>query len=116
MGDEAFEHKGPLVTFKPGVPIEAGGVRIDYLSPAALGQQLEEVLDDPSTSEGVPVVPVDALVYMKLAARRRRDLLDVVELVRAGADVKRVHGYLELYAKDLVPQFDHLADEALGGP
>src|SRR4030095_12699241 len=29
VGDEAFEHKGGLVTFKPGVPIEVNSVRID---------------------------------------------------------------------------------------
>src|SRR5713226_5253507 len=47
VGEEAFEHHGPLVTFKPGVPIEVGGVSIDYLSPMSLGPQLEEVLDHP---------------------------------------------------------------------
>src|SRR5437868_7442010 len=47
VGEEAFEHRGSLVAFKAGVPIEVDGVRIDYLSPAALGPQLEEVLDHP---------------------------------------------------------------------
>src|SRR6185295_19926185 len=43
VGEEAFEHQGSLVAFKPGVPIEVDGIRIDYLSPTALGPQLEEV-------------------------------------------------------------------------
>lgn len=38
--EEAFEHRGVLVTFRPGVPIEVDGMRIDYLSPLALGAQL----------------------------------------------------------------------------
>src|SRR2546425_11170790 len=39
VGEEAFEHHGGLVTFKPGVPIEVEGVRVDYLSPVSLGSQ-----------------------------------------------------------------------------
>ena len=50
VGDEAFEHHGALVTFRPGVPIEVDGVRIDFLSPFSLGAQLEEVLDNPPVS------------------------------------------------------------------
>lgn len=50
---------------------------------------------------------------MKLKAKRRQDLLDVVELVNAGIDVKRVRLYLEQYAGDLVPVFDELVDEAM---
>ena len=37
VGDEAFDHQGSLVAFRPGVPIEVDGVRIDYLSPVSLG-------------------------------------------------------------------------------
>lgn len=115
VGEEAFEHHGALVTFRPGVPIEVDGVRIDYLSPFSLGAQLEEVLDNPPVSQGLAVVPVEALIYMKLKARRRQDLLDVVELINAGISVMQVRGYLEQYAADLVPLFDELADEALQG-
>ena len=113
VGQEAFEHHGVLVTFKAGVPIEVDGIRIDYLSPVALGPQLEEVLNHPPTSEGLAVVPIDVLVYMKLAARRRKDQVDVIELVKAGADLKRVRRYLDQYARDLMPLFDELVDEAL---
>ena len=115
VGEEAFEHHGVLVTFRPGVPIEVDGVRIDYLSPVALGPQLEEVLDQPSRSQGLAVVPIEALIYMKLRARRRQYLLDVVGLVNAGGDVRRVRQYLEQYAGDLLPVFDELVEEALEG-
>ncbi len=113
VGEEAFEHHGSLVTFKPGVPIEVDGVRIDYLSPVSLGPQLEETLTHPLVSEGIAVVPVEVLIYMKLAAKRRKDLVDVVELLRAGADAKKVRHYLEQYAADLLPLFDELVDESL---
>ncbi len=111
VGEEAFEHHGPLITFKAGVPIEVDGIRIDYLSPVSLGSQLEEVLDHPPTSEGLAGVPVEALIYMKLVAKRRQDLLDVVELIKAGVDLKRVRDYLGQYAGDLVALFEELANE-----
>ncbi len=113
VGEEAFEHHGLIVTFKAGVPIEVDGIRIDYISPVSLGPQLEEVLDHPPTSEGLAVVPIEVLVYMKLVAKRRRDQVDVSELVKVGVDVKRVRHYLEQYARDLLPLFDQLVNEAL---
>jgi hypothetical protein len=50
---------------------------------------------------------------MKLTARRRRDLVDVVELIKAGADVKRARDYLAQHASDLVLSFEELVAEAL---
>lgn len=113
VGEEAFEHHGPFVTFKAGVPIEVDGIRIDYLSPVALGPQVEEAFDAPSTSEGIAVVPIEVLIYMKLVAKRRKDQVDVIELVKAGVDVRQVRDYLERYAADLLLLFDELVNEAL---
>lgn len=113
VGEEAFEHQGAMVTFKAGVPIEVDGVRIDYLSPVSLGPQLEDVLDNPPLNEGLAIVPIEALIYMKLAAKRRKDMVDVIELVKAGTDVKRTREYLQQYAADLVPAFEELVNEAL---
>ncbi|MEW6129783.1 MAG: hypothetical protein AB1757_22275 [Acidobacteriota bacterium] len=113
VGDEAFEHQGLLVAFKPGVPIEVNGIRIDYLSPVAIGNQLEEVLNHPPLDSGLAIVPIEALIYMKLVANRRKDLVDVIELIKVGADVKRVRNYLQQYASDLLPMFDDLVKEAL---
>jgi len=114
VGEEAFEHHGTVVAFKAGVPIEVDGVRIDYLSPVSLGAQLEEVLDRPPMNEGLAIVPIEVLIYMKLAAKRRRDLVDVIELVKVGADVSRIRDYLQQYATDLIPRFEELVNEALG--
>jgi hypothetical protein len=112
VGEEAFEQHGGFVAFKPGVPIEVDGIRIDYLSPAGLGAQLETVLDNLPVSEGIGVVPLEALIYMKLVARRRQDVLDVVELVKAGADVKTVRGWLARHAPDYLSRFNELVEEA----
>ncbi|HEY7545026.1 MAG TPA: hypothetical protein VID27_09100, partial [Blastocatellia bacterium] len=106
VGEEAFDHQGPIVAFKAGVPIEVDGVRVDYLSPISLGPQMEEVLDDPPRSEGLAIVPIEALIYMKLVAKRRKDLVDVIELVKVGADINRVRDYLRQYADDLTPLFE----------
>ena len=113
VDEKAFEHQGSLVAFKSGVPIKVDGVRIDYLSPVSLGPQLEEVLNDPPIDEGLAIVPIEVLIYMKLTAKRRRDLLDVIELVKAGADVNGVQAYLQQYADDLLPSFEELVTEAL---
>lgn len=113
VGEEAFDHQGLLVAFKAGVPIEVGGIRIDYLSPTALGPQLEKDLDHPQTSEGLAIVSIEALIYMKLVAKRRKDLVDVVELIKAGANLTALRDYLKQYAADLLSLFEELANEAL---
>ena len=51
--------------------------------------------------------------FMKLTAKRRRDLVDVIELIKAGADVNRVRDYIQQYAIDLIPSFEQLVSEAL---
>ncbi|MGH9762796.1 MAG: hypothetical protein ACREAC_18390 [Blastocatellia bacterium] len=114
VGEEAFEHHGLMVAFKPGVPIEVEGVRVDYLSTASLGTQLEAVLDNPPINEGLAIVPIEVLIYMKLVAKRRKDIVDVIELVRAGADVKLARSYLAQYARDLLPLFEDAVNEGLG--
>ena len=74
---------------------------------------MEEVLNHPPMSEGLAIVPIEALIYMKLVAKRRKDLVDVIELVKAGADLTPVRDYLRQYAGDLVPLFEELVNEAL---
>jgi hypothetical protein len=112
VGEEAFERHGDLVTFKPGVPIQVRGVRIDYLSPANLGPGVEACLDNPVLSDGLPVVPIEVLVYAKLVARRMQDQADVVGLVKKGADVPPIRAWLNEHAPDLVVLFDRLVQQA----
>ena len=113
VGEEAFEKHGLLVTFKAGVPIEVDGIRIDYLSAVALGSQMERVFDQALTSAGIAIVPIEALIYMKLVARRRKDQVDVIELLKSGIDHKPIRLYLQQNAADLTPLFDELVLESM---
>ncbi len=78
-----------------------------------MGSQIEEVLNHPPISEGLAIVPLEVLIYMKLVARRRKDQVDVIELIKIGVDLKPIRHYLEQYASDLLPLFDKLVAEAL---
>jgi len=112
VGEDAFEHHGPIVTFKSGVPIEVGKVRVDYLSAKVLGPAVEAGLKDPVISDGFPVVSIEILMYMKLVAGRLKDHGDVGELIKAGADVRKVRPWLEAHASDLIETWDELAAAA----
>ena len=107
VGEEAFEQHGLLVTFKPGIPIQVGGISVDYLSGAALGLPADSLVDLALSAE-VPVVSLAVLIQMKLIARRRQDQLDVVQLLKAGADVRKVRSHLERHAGYLLPLFEEL--------
>lgn len=104
VGDEAFlQHAGGLVTLK--VPLIAvGNVRIDMVSfaPADEKEQLRAAVEHAPESEHIPIVPLTALVYMKLKANRQKDVADLVELLKRGRmDVPTIDGYLDLQAPAL---------------
>lgn len=120
VGPEAFEqHAGGIVTFKPGVPIEIGGVPVDLLMVDRVGE-LDMDQEDPLKSRGIPIVDIELLVYLKLVAFRRRDKEDVVALLKAGHNDREIRTFLEntrsfwAGSHDLLDRFEELvrfADE-----
>jgi hypothetical protein len=95
VDDDAFDHHGHLVTHKPGLPISYKGVGIDWVSLEPRERAaLDEFLVLPEKGV-VPSVPVAPLVAMKLLAGRQKDQADVVELVKAGADVLEIREFIE---------------------
>jgi hypothetical protein len=110
VDDRAFNHHGPVVTLK--VPItEADGVFIDYVSlpdkPSVARHALETAAGSPQ------VIPLEALIYMKLYANRQKDRGDVVELLKLGrVDTRSTRSYLTTHAPELVERWDQLLDLA----
>lgn len=115
IGEEGFEkHGGGVVTFKPGMPIFVNGVVVDVLEDGVVEDQIEA----PFESGGVPIVDPEALVYLKLRAWRRKDQEDVVQLLKAGLSDKPVRKYLEALlaegeiSEDILVRFDELVGRA----
>jgi hypothetical protein len=112
VGDEAFErHEGGFVTLVAGVPIAAGGVPIDHLGALPHERHLDEALSRPAMDAGTPIVPLEALIYLKLKSPRRRDEADVIELLRIN-DPGPIRLYLEKHAPELLARFDAAASES----
>jgi hypothetical protein len=113
VGDEAFTvHEGGIVTVNPEVPIRVGQVAVDPISAGPDEAHLTEALGRAPVSHGIPILPIEALVYMKLKSPRRKDAADVVELVKAGGDTARIADYLERFAPSLTGKFKTLVSEA----
>ncbi|MEO8349578.1 MAG: hypothetical protein ABI610_11750, partial [Acidobacteriota bacterium] len=55
---------------------------------------------------------IEALVYLKLASPRSQDRQDILNLVRAGADLDRVRKYLDANAAKLREKFDAIVGTA----
>ncbi len=105
VGDEAFEHHGGgLVTMKPGVPIQVSGVVVDHLSAQADEAFLTAQL--PAASSQLEAAPISVLVYLKLKSPRLKDRADVVELIKAGADVSQCRRWLNDNAPELIRELD----------
>lgn len=113
VGDEAFvAHAGGFVTFAEGVPISFAGVAIDSLSIGPDEGFLVESLENPVVVDGIPVIPVEALIYLKLKSPRGKDRADVVELVKAGIDAKAVFLWLSPRSPEMAKRFADAVDKA----
>ena len=113
VGAEAFTvHEGGIVTINPEVPIRVGDVVVDPICAGPDEPHLTEALQRAPVSGGIPILPVEALVYMKLKSPRRKDAADVVELVKAGVDTAKIADYLARYAPGLTGKFKTLVSEA----
>jgi hypothetical protein len=109
VGAEAFHHHANgLVTMRPDIPFQVNGVAIDLLSPEEGEDFLEQTL------EAIPGTMMEAapLVYMKLKSPRRKDHVDVIEMIKGGIDVKQCRAYLVTHASHLVAAFDDSVTQA----
>jgi hypothetical protein len=66
--------------------VEFDGVDVDQVPLTEGLRALEDGLDRPHLSEGVPIAPLDTIVLMKLLAGRTQDLADVEAILASGAD------------------------------
>ena len=101
-----------VVILRAGVPVEAHGIAVDTVSVRDDERHLLAAIEAAEISEGVPVISIEALVYLKLASPRSRDRLDVLQLVRAGADLERVRRYLDANAPTLREKFESIVRAA----
>lgn len=109
VGAEAFHHHDSgLVTTRREVPFQANGVAVDLLSPEAGEDFLEATLAAPPgwMMEAAP------LVYMKLKSPRRKDRVDVIEMMKGGIDAKRCREYLVAHAPGFADEFDECLTQA----
>ena len=109
VGGEAFHrHASGLVTMRPEIPFQVNGVAVDLLSPEAGEDFLEATLAAPpgTMMEAAP------LIYLKLKSPRRRDQVDVIEMIKAGIDAKQCREYLMAHAAALVGAFDESVRQA----
>ncbi|MBK7398060.1 MAG: hypothetical protein IPJ34_17625 [Myxococcales bacterium] len=109
VGAEAFHHHASgLVTMRPEVPFQVDGVAVDLLSPGADEGFLEATM---TTTPGV-FMEAAPLVYLKLKSPRRKDQVDVIEMLKGGIDAKECRRYLQANAPAFVELFDECVARA----
>ena len=111
VGDEGFDHLAHgLVTTVKGFPSRVSDVPVDALSALPEEKHLEQSVDRAILSRGIPVAPVEILVYLKLKSPRPKDALDILELLDIGVDPEPIAAYLKKHAStDLQTKFRKLA-------
>ena len=66
--------------------VEFEGIDVNQVPLTEALRVVEDGLDHPPVSEGVPIASVDTIVVMKLIAGRTQDLADIEAIVESGAD------------------------------
>ena len=104
VGVEAFASTDPLLVFREELKNIARVGVVDLMEVPTNFPALMDHLSIPADGD-IPVVPVEALILLKLLAGRPQDVADVSALLEAGADLKRVTRYLRENAPSLVERF-----------
>lgn len=113
VGDEAYvHHGGGIVSIASGIPISVGNIAIDELSIRPDEPFLVEALEAAPESEGIRILPIEALIYLKLKSPRMKDAVDIIELFKAGADEHSIRTYMNAYAPTLAKKLDDLIKKA----
>lgn len=109
VGAEAFHHHANgLVTMRSEIPFQVNGVAVDLLSPEPGEDFLEATLAAPPGT----MMEAPPLVYMKLKSPRRKDQVDVIEMIKGGIDTKQCREYLAQHAPTFVAAFDESLAQA----
>lgn len=108
VGEEAFERTSPFLVYRHELRDLARLGVIDFLAVPPAYPSLSEHLVPAAAGGEVPVIPVAALILLKLHANRPQDRADVLALLHAGAETSVVIRYLREHAPDLVGRFAEL--------
>ena len=116
VSEDAFDHHvGGLVTLRSGLPFALNNVPIDLIGTSE-DVYFEDALYSSDKSEGVPIVPIDALIILKLEAGRRRDKMDIERIYEESGyiDWDSVFDVVEEYDKEHATDLSERLDEILG--
>lgn len=107
---DAFDGTGLVVTHKRGVPFTVDGVDIDFVMerpeyPEGVRLEMRKSIETARKRNDKVVIVADwLLVWMKLNARRSKDMAAVEGLIQAGLDVESVREALSAVGPELVQQ------------
>jgi hypothetical protein len=112
VGDEAFDSRGAVISFKAGVPLEASGVPVDSVPIDPRYRPLyEQALSTAVRSDegGIGIVRSDYLAALKLVAGRRHDYGAIVSMFDHGLDEVSVSAVIRGYP-DLAARLERALD------
>lgn len=112
VGKEAFATMLPVIVYRDELCDVVRIGTVDLLAVPTNRPDLHLTLALPGVDE-LPVIPVEALVLMKLDAYRPQDRADVVALLRTGVDLAELRAFLATNAADLLPRFGTLVAEVV---
>jgi hypothetical protein len=112
VDDRAFTHHGSIVA--PKVPMASvDEILVDLVSFTDDESLVREALDAATSgaTDGLPIVSLNMLIYMKLRANRPKDLADLVELLKAGAvELQEADAFVVAKCPQFLARWRHAKD------
>ena len=113
VDDNAFIYSDRVVYVRNDLPIKYSGTRVNWISMAPSEKPIfGKFLVVPARNQ-VPIMPIEPLIAMKLIAARHKDKTDIVELIKAGADIDPIIAFVEERFPTKLPLLRQLIGEAL---
>jgi len=112
VGDEAFNFHGLIVEPRAGLPVRYSGVTVDWVSLEPEDRAVFEDFLVDAEPDDVPVMDVEPLIAMKLIAGRHKDKTDIVELIKAGADIEPIIAFVNSRFPKKIPLLEQLITAA----
>jgi hypothetical protein len=89
-----------------GLTVEVEGHNVDFMF---LPDDLSEnVLLSGNIIDGIPIIPQEVLIFLKLKVGRVKDIGDVVAMLKTGGDRDKFKKFLKKYSPDMLEDFESI--------
>lgn len=108
VDDNAFIFRNSITYIRCDLPIKYYGTSVNWISLSPAEKPMfDEFLRIPAPGD-IPILPIEALVAMKLISARHKDRTDIIELLKVWGDLSSIENFVKKHIPQRFPMLEHL--------